>query len=156
MLSTSCQTSELAFTKDNRLTFNSPEPRQRVSAPFTVSWSMRDFGAVGLDGTAERDRGAFVVFVDRAPMPVGKDLKWLARGDSSCAQDARCPDVGYLARLGIFVTINNAITVPVLPAQTDGVGDEQHHVTVVLVDGRGRRIGESAWHRAFTSRRLSR
>jgi hypothetical protein len=37
----------------------------------------------------------------------------------------------------------------------DGVGDEQHYVNIVLLDGTGHRIGESAWYRPFTSKRRS-
>lgn len=151
----SCQTRGLAFTKDNRLTITEPFPRERVSTPFTVRWSMRDFDAVGLDGSSNPRRGVFAVFVDRAPMPVGRDLRWLARDDSSCSHDPRCPDVEYLRDHGVLVTASTSVTVSVLPAQLDGVGDEQHHITIVLLDGQGRRIGESAWYRAFTSRRLS-
>jgi len=88
-------------------------------------------------------------------MPVGKNLKWLARDDAGCKRDARCPDAQYLADRGVFVTTDTSVTLQTLPQQTDGVGDEQHYVNVVLLDGTGHRIGESAWYRPFTSKRRS-
>jgi hypothetical protein len=86
-------------------------------------------------------------------MPVGKDLKWLARKDEGCKRDPRCPDAAYLKDRSIFLTTGTSVTLDVLPAAPDGVGDEQHYATVVLVDGTGHRIGESAWYRPFTSKR---
>ena len=150
-----CNASQLQFRNDHRLSFESPESRELVKAPLTVSWSMKDFEATGLDGSSDKDHGAFVVFVDRAPMPVGKDLKWLARSDSGCKRDPRCPDAKYLAERGIFVTTSTSVTIETLPSVGKGVGDEQHFVNVVLVDGTGHRIGESAWYRAFQSKRRS-
>lgn len=150
-----CSVSDLQFTNDDRLTFTAPQSREVVAAPLTISWDMKDFEATGLDGSSDPGRGAFVVFVDRAPMPAGKDLAWLARKDTSCARDPRCPDVDYLADRGIHVTTEPRLTLDVLPRLADGVGNEQHYVNVVLVDGTGRRIGESAWYRPFQSKRRS-
>jgi hypothetical protein len=69
-----CSVDRLQFTNDERLDFTSPKERSRVTAPVTVSWTMKGFDAIGLDGSREEDRGVYAVFVDRAPMPVGKDL----------------------------------------------------------------------------------
>lgn len=154
-LTSGCQFGQLQFRGDHRLTFEAPKARQRVHVPFTVRWSMKDFSAVGLDGSTEHRRGAFAVFLDRAPMPVGKNLKWLAKDDPGCKRDPRCPDTQYLADRGVFVTTDTSLALETLPAQTDGVGDEQHYVNVVLIDGTGHRIGESAWYRPFTSKRRS-
>jgi hypothetical protein len=153
VLVSACGVSRLQFTNDHRLSFQSPQTRELVRVPLTIRWSMRDFEPVGLDGSADEERGAFAVFVDRAPMPVGKDLDWLAKGDRGCQRDPRCPDAKYLADRGVYVTTATSLTLDVLPAAPDGVGDEQHYVNVVLVDGTGHRIGESAWYRAFTSTR---
>jgi hypothetical protein len=150
---TGCQVSNLQFRNDNRLHFSAPKARSLVSAPLTVSWQMQGFTPSGLDGSKEATKGAFAVFVDKAPMPVGKDLRWLARKDPGCKRDARCPDATYLADRGIFVTTDSSLTLAVLPAVPDGVGDEQHYVNVVLLDGTGHRIGESAWYQPFTSKR---
>jgi hypothetical protein len=153
--STACQVSQLQFRADDRLTFSAPKARALVAAPVTVAWRMSDFTPTGLDGSTDAARGAFAVFVDRAPMPVGKDLRWLARKDAGCARDPRCPDAAYLADRGIFVTTETAVTLETLPSAPQGVGDEQHYVNVVLLDGKGDRIGESAWYRPFKSKRRS-
>ncbi|HUR51646.1 MAG TPA: hypothetical protein VMZ11_05945 [Mycobacteriales bacterium] len=150
-----CQAGRLQFQNDHRLSFQSPEARHRVSAPFTVDWTMRDFTPTGLDGGTGRDRGVFAVFVDRAPMPVGKDLRWLFRSDTGCKHDARCPSAQQLADRGVLVTTDTHVTVDVLPQVGEGVGDEQHYVNVVLLDGTGHRIGESGWYLPFTSKRRS-
>lgn len=148
-----CQLQGLQFRQDHRLRFQSPEPRSRVSAPFTVSWTIADFVPSGLDGSHRKDSGVLAVFVDRAPMPVGKDLKWLFRNDDGCKRDARCPDAATLADRGVFVTTDDEVTVDVLPQVGGGKGDEQHFVNVVLLDGRGTRLTESAWYLPFTSER---
>ena len=150
-----CDVGALQFRVDDRLTFEAPGNREVVTAPLTVSWRMRDFDAVGLDGSTSDDAGAYVVFVDRAPMPVGKDLRWIARNDSGCKRDPRCPDATYLADRGVYVTTETSIDLEVLPSAPDGVGNEQHYVNVVLVDGTGTRIGESAWYRPFQTERRS-
>ena len=97
--------------------------------------------------------GVFAVFVDRAPMPIGKDLKWLAGGDTGCKRDPRCPDPAYLADRHVFVTKKTSLTLDVLPQLTGERGDEQHFVNIVLLDDTGRRIGESAWYRPFRAAR---
>lgn len=150
-----CQLNQLQFHVDNRLSFSAPHTRQQVTVPLTVSWSMKDFDPVGLDGSKDTHKGAFAVFVDAAPMPVGKDLKWIARKDSGCQRDAQCPNAQFLADRGIFVTTETSVTLETLPQASDGIGLEQHYVNVVLLDGTGHRIGESAWYRPFTSKRRS-
>jgi hypothetical protein len=150
-----CGVGRLQFTNDNRLDFQSPEARHRVTAPVTVSWTMKDFEATGLDGSSSKHSGVFAVFVDRAPMPVGKDLKWLFRNDSGCKHDAKCPSPQQLSDRGVFVTTDPSVKIEVLPQVGKGVGDEQHYVNVVLLDGTGHRIGESAWFLPFTSKRRS-
>lgn len=155
ILLSSCTVQDVQFRTDDRMQILSPESRALVSTPLTIKWSMRDFTAVGLDGTADPSRGAFVVFVDRAPMPAGRNLEWLARDDSACRIDASCPDEQYLAERGVHVSSRTSVRLETLPAASDGVGNEQHYVNIVLVDGTGRRIGESAWYRQFQRLRES-
>lgn len=150
-----CALGQLQFAQDKRLSFVTPHARKLVRVPFTIRWTMKGFDPVGLDGSSDKHRGVFAVFVDRAPMPAGKNLKWLARSDSVCRRDPRCPDAQYLADRGVHVVTDTAITLSVLPLAPAGVGDEQHYVNVVLLDGTGRRIGESAWYLPFTTRRIS-
>ena len=147
-----CRLAALQFTNDNRLRFTSPQPRHHVTTPLTVSWTMKDFTATGLDGSPGRDHGAYALFVDTAPMPAGKDLRWVFRNDTGCRRDPRCPDARQLADAGIYVTTETTVTVPSLP-DLQSHGDEQHFVNVVLLDGTGHRIGESAWYLPFVTRR---
>jgi hypothetical protein len=114
---------------------------------------MRGFTVTGLDGSHDRTHGQFAVFVDRAPMPVGQDVRSLVTADRTCLREPGCPDQKYLAEKGIFLTTESAVTITTLPSVGQGVGDEQHFVNVVLIDGTGHRIGESAWYRPFTSKR---
>ena len=150
-----CSLDNLQFRNDDRLSFRSPEARHRVTAPVTVSWDMKDFEATGLDGSTDKSRGAYAVFVDRAPMPAGKDLRWLFRSDSGCKHDSKCPTQQQLTDRGVFVTTDTSVTIDVLPQVGKGKGDEQHFVNVVLLDGTGHRVGESAWYLPFTSKRRS-
>ncbi len=150
-----CDVSRLQFTNDDRLSFDAPQARAQVKVPLTIRWSMRDFDAVGLDGSNDDGKGAFAVFIDRAPMPVGKDLTWFGKDDPGCERDPRCPDEAYLAERGVHLTTVTSLTLDVLPRVGAGVGDEQHYVNVVLLDGTGRRIGESAWYQPFTFPRRS-
>jgi hypothetical protein len=150
-----CSMSNLQFRNDERLSFTSPEARHRVTAPVTVTWEMNDFVVTGLDGNRSKGAGVFAVFVDRAPMPAGKDLRWLFRSDSGCKHDSKCPTQQQLSDRGVFVTTDTKVTIDVLPQVGKGKGDEQHFVNVVLLDGTGHRIGESAWYLPFTSKRRS-
>jgi hypothetical protein len=150
-----CRVSGLQMRVDDRLAFVSPEAGRRAQLPVTVRWSMRGFTPSGLDRGRAADRGAFAVFVDRTPMSVGADLRSLAGGDQACRRDPRCPDLGYLAERDVLVTTEPTITLARVPKADDGVGDEQHSITVVLVDGSGHRIGESAWYLPFTTRRVT-
>jgi hypothetical protein len=150
-----CQLDKLQFKNDNRLTFESPRARHRVSAPLTVQWRMKDFTPTSLDGSTDPKHGVFAVFVDQAPMPVGKDLRWLFHHDNGCKHDSHCPTLQQLSDRGVHVTSDPSVVLDVLPQVGQGVGDEQHYVNVVLLDGTGHRIGESAWYLPFTSKRRS-
>ena len=148
-----CRADELQFKNDRRLTFVTPDAYDEVTVPLTISWTMDDFEATGLDGSTDPGQGAFAVFVDRAPMPVGKDLAWVGRNDPACKRNADCPDEQYLAEHGVYVTTESSVTLDHLPTAENQRGPEQHYANVVLVDGTGRRIGESAWYVPFTTER---
>ena len=136
----------MQFHKDNRLIYTSPQARSLVQLPVRISWRFEESGKPGTQ--------RYGVFVDRSPMPVGKGLKELASDDRSCERDPRCPGADYLANLGVYVTTQDALRLDVLP-QVGGVGDEQHTVTVVLLDKSGVRHSESAWYVDFRLRRRS-
>lgn len=150
-----CDVSRLQFKNDHRLTFESPKDRAKVAVPFTISWTMKDFEATGLDGTSSKKQGVFAVFIDTAPMPVGKDIKWIGHSDTSCKRDPRCPNAEYLAAKGVYITQNPSLTIDTLPQVRTGRGDEEHYANVVLLDGKGTRIGETGWYLEFRSKRRS-
>jgi hypothetical protein len=152
----SCQVSQLEFRADDRLSFVSPRARHRITLPVSLHWSMKSFTPTGLDGSHDRARGAFAVFVDRAPIGVGSDLKAVASGDQGCRRDPRCPDSRYLADHNVYVVTETALLVRILPQAGKGRGDERHYVNIVLIDGSGHRIGESAWYLPFRTKRRSR
>lgn len=144
-----CVPQGLAFRIDERLTFTSPEDRSTVSLPVTIDWEMRDFQVVEPGTQPREDAGYFAVFVDRAPMPPNEDLRWIARKDTSCREDDGCPDEEYLNARGIYTTTDTELVLEQLPRLGDDDERERHRAIVVLLDGEGRRIGESGFEIAF-------
>lgn len=147
MLATGC--SDLQFREDTRLSFLAPRDRADVTLPLTLRWEMRGFTPTGFDGGTDRGRGVFGVFVDRAPIKAGQDLKAVAGDDTSCQRAPSCPDAGYLAARGVYVTPESSLMLDQL-SRVRQSGPDRHTATVVLLDGTGRRIGESAWQVDFT------
>lgn len=144
-----CATQGLQFLQDDRVAVGSTQTS--LDGAVTIEWSARDFDAVGLDGSDEEDRGAFAVLVDRSPMPPGKDLTWFVRDDDGCDRDSRCLEQPYLRERGIYVTTDTSIVIEAVSLDPSNADNSRHHVYVVLVDGTGRRIGESAWYVPFAS-----
>ena len=132
-----CGFSNLTFRQDDSLRFLSPDDRAEVTLPLTVRWAVEDF-EVGPGA------GSFAVFVDRAPQPPGKPLEWLARDDDSCRASDGCPDQSWYADRDVYPTTDTELTIEQLPAASDD-RRELHEVTVVLLDERGRRVGENGW-----------
>ena len=148
---TGCVPQGLAFRVDERLEFSSPEDRSEVSLPVTLDWEIRDFEVVEPGaGEAREDAGYFAVFVDRAPMPPGKPLRWLARKDTSCRAADGCPDEEYLSSRGVYTTSDTQLVLDQLPRLGDDKDRrERHRAVVVLLNADGERIGESAFEIAF-------
>ena len=144
-----CVPQGLAFRVDERLTFTSPEDRAEVRLPVTIDWEIRDFEITGPGEEVAKDEGYFAVFVDTSPMPPGKHLRWVARKDNSCREGEGCPDEEYLNARGIYTTTDTELTLEQLPRIGDEDRRERHRATVVLLDGSGKRIGESAFEIAF-------
>jgi hypothetical protein len=146
-----CGVRGLNFEEDDRLTIVSPEDRAEVQLPLTVRWTVRDFKITGLDGSQRPDAGYFGVFVDRAPQPPDQTLEWLARDDEECQSDPTCPNEDYLSQLDIHSTTDTSFAIDRLPEpDTEAVRRREFHdVTIVLLNGRGERIGESAFIRQF-------
>ena len=136
LLSSGCAVRGIAFRQDDRLSFVSPGDRDEVTLPVTVTWEVEDFDVP--------EDGSFVVFIDRAPLPPGKALEWLARNDDACDSDDGCPDATWFNERDVFPTTDTELTIERLPARSDG-RREFHDVTVVLLDAEGRRIGETGW-----------
>jgi len=148
LLASSCAHG-LALADDRRLDITSPKGRKMVTLPLTVRWRMKDFDVTGPDGNADPNAGYFAVFLDRSPMPPGKPLSWLARDDKRCRRIPGCPDEQYFVDRHVYPTSKTEVVLRLLPDQGTSSGHETHEVTVVLLDGRGRRIGEHAWYATF-------
>lgn len=148
LLSASCAHG-LAFIQDGRVSIVAPKSHATVELPVTITWRVKDFRITGQDGSSASSAGSFGVFVDQAPVPPGKTLAWVARGDNRCRADQGCPDTAYLADRFVFSTTQTTITLPQLPNLQAFHGHETHEVTIVLLNGSGERIGESAWYSTF-------
>jgi hypothetical protein len=144
----------LAFRADDRLRFVSPPEHARIAFPMLVQWSIdrREFQPTGFDGSSDGRRGVFAVFVDSSPMRPGRHIDSLAEGDAICETSPGCPDRDWLAERGVYLTTAPRLALAALPGRAgrrvEG-GRRRHEVTVVLLDGRGIRIGEAAWTRTF-------
>lgn len=131
----------LSFVEDTRVDIVQPDDRSEVRLPVTIEWTVEDFD-VG------PGRGAFGVLVDRAPPPPDKPLQWLFRDDLGCkGEGARvCASERYLADRAIFRTTETRVTLQQVPRLVGSeAGRVLHEATIVLLDAKGERIGESAW-----------
>ncbi len=152
LLVTGCGVRGLNFSDDRRLEFLAPSDRAEVRLPVTVAWTVHDFELTGADGSNRRDAGSFGVYVDRTPQPPGQRQTWLVRNDSACKRDRSvCGEQDFLSQRDIHSTTETMFVIERLPLPT---GDAQrrrefHEVTIVLLNGRGERIGESAFVRQF-------
>lgn len=144
-----CAMSGLSFRVDERVRITAPEDRATVSLPVTVEWSVADFDVTGPTADVAPEAGMFGVFVDRAPQPPGEPLEWFARDDDGCRATDGCPDAEYLEQRRVHATGDTFLVIEALPRPTTSRGPERHEVTVVLLDGQGHRLGESAWHVTF-------
>lgn len=142
LASTGCSFSGLAFANDDRVEITSPQDREAVALPMTVRWRAHDL---------DLGDGSFGIFVDRAPQPPGESLAWIARDDDTCVASRACPDEQYLAERGVYSTRRTSFTIDILPRTNplDARRREFHEFTIVLLDARGVRIGESAWFVEF-------
>jgi hypothetical protein len=144
-----CVPQGLALVQDKRVEVVAPVARATVKVPVTIRWRVEGFRITGRDGVAAEDAGYFGVFVDTTPVPPGKALSWVAHDDRRCRSTPGCPDATYLADHRTYAATTTSFTLPVLPDLNTYSGHELHEVTVVLLDGTGHRIGESAWYVDF-------
>lgn len=138
LLLSACGTSGLAFRVDESVEILSPRSRSSVELPFDLRWRMK---------TGSRGGDSFAVFIDRAPMPPGKRISYLAKDDDACRRLPGCPDEAWLNARNIYTTRTTSLTIRVLPDTRDerDTGREPHEVTIVMLDSDGRRKGESAF-----------
>lgn len=149
-LASACNFSGLAFRVDDRLTIVEPEDREQVRLPVTVRWRVEDFAVTGPTREPSDDAGYFGVYLDRQPQPPGQPLEWFAKDDETCRAQDGCPDAAYLASRNIYATDQMAFTIEtVAQPPSDVKRREFHEVTIALLDGTGRRIGESAYYVVF-------
>jgi len=139
LLVASCAVHGLDFVATSAIQITSPANRASVLLPLQITWTAPSIHS-------SPDGPYFAVFVDRAPVQPGQSLRALA--DSSCNSTPGCPDVSYLADRFVYVTDTTSVTVDALPApiaaSRSTIGD-LHQATIVLIDGNGRRIGETAY-----------
>lgn len=154
LLPAACGISGLSFRQDTRLVITSPRDRAIVEVPVTVDWKVRDFNVTGRDGRRRTDAGYFGVFVDRPPIPPEETLAWLARDDAQCRLMPACPNDDYFRQINVFSTTETEITIERFPElSTDEDRRDFHEVVIVLLNGRGERIGESAFAVEFELKR---
>jgi hypothetical protein len=152
LFTSGCGVRGLNFSDDKRLSFVTPADREEVRLPVTIEWTVRDFDVTGPDGSARRDAGSFGLYIDRTPQPPGEKQTWLVRNDQMCKNTpSLCSDSDFLAQRDIHTTTASTFVIERLPLPS---GDaerrrEFHDVTIVLLNGRGERIGESAFVRQF-------
>ena len=132
-LAPACGVDGLNFVQDDRVTITAPRDRAEVRLPVTIRWKAKDF-----DGT-------YAVFVDRAPVPPGETLAWLARDDELSDQTPDCPNETWFADRDVYATSSPELTVDDLPDLVDDERRDFHEATVILLDEEGRRIGEAAF-----------
>lgn len=140
----SCAVQGLAFVRDDRVEITLPQVDAPVGLPFTVRWRSQGYD------------GRYAVFIDRSPMRPGKSLRSLVGEDDPCLADAACPNAAYLELRDIYVVDGNNLTVQSLSDRRGGQeGSDRHELTIVLLNERGERQGESAFVREFTIERDS-
>jgi hypothetical protein len=129
-----CGVRNLDFVQDDRVSITAPKDRATVRLPITLRWDVQDF-----DGT-------YAVFVDRAPVPPGQDLRWLGRDDELCSSTPGCPNEAWLRDRDVYPTEATTLTLDEVPEPVDDRNRREfHEATVVLLDRSGRRVGESAF-----------
>lgn len=141
LLASGCDVSQMSFVKDDRVRVVHPEDRSTVTLPLVLRWQVHDFEVTGRDGQAKPNAGYFAVFIDRPPIPPGKTLEWFVKQDDSCGGDP-CGTIEKLA--GVYTTKNTHLELTRLHSTGGQRDKEQHEAILVLMDGKGARIGESA------------
>jgi hypothetical protein len=141
-----CGVNGLQLERDTRVHIDSPRSQSKVTLPVSLSWHV----------TGDLGRAAhFAIFIDREPMPPGKDVHWL--GDTTCKRTPGCPDADYLSQRYIYLTTKTSLTLDAIPltghSGTKVLARDFHEVTIVLLDNHDRRFDEAAYSVDFSVRR---
>lgn len=130
-----CRLQGLQFREDHGFRVLRPSDRSRTTLPVVVRWTRP---------TDESRLRRFAVFVDRPPPRPGRGLEDLARQAGACIKGRPCPSQAYLHAEQIYVSEGTSVTITVLPRRIGAPFglEDVHEATVVLLDGRSRRIGE--------------
>lgn len=146
-----CSVSNLDLVNDHRLHFLQPADRAHLRLPVVLRWTMAGSAPASSGPTGAAGAGRyFAIFVDQAPVRPGQTLAAVASGDRSCRRSDGCPNALYLSARQVYMTSAESFVLDHVDSIPNARQKEQlHEVTVVLVDGTGRRIGESAWYRDF-------
>jgi hypothetical protein len=116
------------------ITITAPGAMAGAATPLTVRWR-----------SSITPSGGFAVFVDRAPMRPGRDLRSIVRreNDKACLQRPACPDATWLGARGIYVVDGRAVTIPTVEVPADGKGGGVHKVSVVALGRSARRTDDA-------------
>ena len=147
-----CAINGLNFVQDKRVTIVSPRDRAKVKLPVAIRWKVHDFRITGRDGSRRIDAGYFGVYIDQSPQSPEKTQASIVRNTEGCRLNPECPNKEYLASLNIHSTTETQFTIESIPEPRTDTAQrrrEFHEVTVVLLNGRGERIGESAFKLEF-------
>lgn len=154
-LLSACSTKGYAFRVDESIDMTAPKARSTVNLPVTITWvdekPPANLKADIKDPTAEY----YGVFLDRAPLGPGKDLRSVVPKNDSCRLTPNCPDITYLRERKIFLTATPKLTLEILEdlrASKRATSKDPHEVTVVRMRG-DRRVGEAAFRVNFFVRR---
>jgi hypothetical protein len=128
----SCQTTGMAFTRNEQIAVTRPRPRQELRLPIAVRWRV----APGLAASIRRSHGDkyYAVFVDRSPIRGGNDISGIV--DSECRRTPGCGDEQWFNERGVYFTSETSITVADLPDLREDRAREHrdlHRLTVVVM-----------------------
>jgi hypothetical protein len=127
------------FAVDQRVQIVSPSPMSSVGVPLRVRWTSHGTSSPG-----------YAVFLDRAPIAPGHGVRDVA--DRACKITPGCPDAGYLAGKGVYLTSRTEVVIADIQARngTDSRRKHPMHVlTLVRMDRSGHRLGEASWRVEF-------
>ncbi|MEI7754853.1 MAG: hypothetical protein WCJ32_10580 [Actinomycetota bacterium] len=128
-------TASLQLRRDATITITAPHDRTAADRPLHVEWT----------DVAPRNGGAYMVLIDRSPMPVGQDVGWFARDDKDCAASPGCPNARWLSLRGITVTADRFADIAIIPRKNANSRNKRYDVTVVRLDRDGRRDTEATF-----------